>query len=72
MYSNNRNGCHAACARGITALWVALAMGLGLMASPAAAAPFAYVSNYIPGTVSVIDTATNTVEAATLPVGRPG
>jgi YVTN family beta-propeller protein len=45
--------------------------GLGLMASPAAAAPFAYVANYNSGgsgTVSVIDTATNMV-VATVPVG---
>jgi YVTN family beta-propeller protein len=33
-----------------------LAMGLGSMASPAGAAPFAYVVNRGDGTVSVIDT----------------
>ena len=45
-----------------------LAMGLGLMARPAAAAPFAYVTNSYDSTVSVIDTATNAV-VATVPVG---
>jgi DNA-binding beta-propeller fold protein YncE len=33
-------------------------MGLGLMASPAEAAPFAYVTNSYSNTVSVIATAT--------------
>ena len=51
------------------ALFAMLAMGLGLMAWPAEAAPFAYVTNDAANTVSVIDTATNTVVAATLPVG---
>jgi YVTN family beta-propeller protein len=59
MYSNNRNGNRAAPARGFTALCAVLAMGLGLMASPAGAAPFAYVANVASGTISVIDTATN-------------
>ncbi len=45
MFSNNRNGSRAARARGFMALWAMLAMGLGLLASPAAAAPFAYVAN---------------------------
>jgi hypothetical protein len=45
MSSNNSNGSRAAWARGFMALWAALAMGLGLMARPAAAAPFAYVTN---------------------------
>ncbi|MGA7384174.1 MAG: YncE family protein, partial [Methylocella sp.] len=49
------------------ALWVILAMGLGLMARPAEAAPFAYVANVASNSVSVIDTATNTV-VATIPV----
>jgi YVTN family beta-propeller protein len=46
-------------------------MGLGLIASPAAAAPFAYVVNSggIHGNVSVIDTATNPPSVvATIPV----
>jgi YVTN family beta-propeller protein len=68
MSSNNRNGRRAAWARGFMALFAVLAMGLGLMASPAAAAPFAYVTD--DGfTVSVIDTATNTV-VANLGVGN--
>jgi YVTN family beta-propeller protein len=45
-------------------------IGLGLAALPAGAAPFAYVTNNsAAGTVSVIDTATNTV-VATIPVGK--
>ncbi|MGC2222012.1 MAG: hypothetical protein WA624_06425 [Methylocella sp.] len=56
MYSNISNGSRAASAPGFMAPWVMLAMGLGLMASPAAAAPFAYVTNETDGTVSVIDT----------------
>jgi hypothetical protein len=45
MYSDNRNGSRVAWARGFMALFAtALAMGLGLMARPAAAAPFAYVT----------------------------
>ena len=69
MYSNNSNGSRAARARGFMALCAMLAMGLGLMASPAEAAPFAYVTNGDDSTVSVIDTATNTV-VATVPVGN--
>jgi YVTN family beta-propeller protein len=69
MYSNNSNGSRAAPAQGFAALWAVLALGLGALASPAAAAPFAYVTNaFYPGTVSVIDTATNTV-VVTLAVG---
>ena len=45
MYNNNSNGSRAAWARGFMALFAMLAMGLGLMASPAEAAPFAYVAN---------------------------
>ena len=41
-----------------------------MLASPAAAAPFAYVANEGDGTVSVIDTATNTVVGIPIPVGR--
>jgi YVTN family beta-propeller protein len=68
MYSNNSNRSRAALARGFMALWAVLALGLGLMASPAEAAPFAYVpNNGYPGTVSVIDTATNQV-VATVPL----
>ena len=73
MFNNNSNASGPSRARGFAALCAVLAMGLGLMASPAAAAPFAYVANegtYIaaPGNVSVIDTATNMV-VATVPVG---
>ena len=68
MHSNNSNGSRAARARGFVALCAALAMALGMVASPAAAAPFAYVTNAVDGTVSVIDTATNTV-VGTIPVG---
>jgi YVTN family beta-propeller protein len=73
MYSNKSNRSRAAWARGFGALFAMLAMGLGLPPLPAAAAPFAYVANSFsanggPGTVSVIDTATNTV-VATVPVG---
>jgi YVTN family beta-propeller protein len=64
MHSDCGNGSCAASARGFMALFAVLAMGLGLMASPAAAAPFAYVTNADSSTVSVIDTATNTVVAA--------
>jgi len=56
------------------ALLAMLAMGLVLAASPAEAAPFAYVTNSFPiGTVSVIDTATNppsVVATVTLPAGN--
>jgi YVTN family beta-propeller protein len=72
MYSNNRKGSRAACAGGLMALFaVMLVMGLGAMAPPADAAPFAYIVNgggTDGGTVSVIDTATNTV-VATVKVG---
>ncbi|MDQ6701885.1 MAG: hypothetical protein M3Z96_01655 [Pseudomonadota bacterium] len=66
MQGNNSR--RAAWARGFTAFWTMLAIGLGAMASPAEAAPFAYVTNSASGSVSVIDTATNTV-VATVPVG---
>ena len=63
MHSNN------SWARGFMALFaIVLAMGLALAASPAEAAPFAYVANNGSKTVSVIDTATNKV-VATVPVG---
>ncbi len=45
MFSNNSNGSRAASAGGIMVLWAMLAMGLGLLALPAEAAPFAYVAN---------------------------
>src|SRR3989338_8769763 len=49
-----------------------LSIGVGLGSSPAEAQPFAYITNFwdVPGTVSVINTATNTV-SATVTVG-PG
>ena len=43
--TTNSNGSRAASARGFMALFAMLAMGLGLMARPAEAAPFAYVAN---------------------------
>ena len=71
MRSDNSNGSRAAPARGFAALLVMLAMGLGLMARPAEAAPFAYVA--VPGppdAVSVIDTATTPPSlVATVAVG---
>ena len=46
MRSNKGNGSRAASARGFMVLFaIVLAMGLASMASPAAAAPFAYVAN---------------------------
>ena len=68
---------HSSWARGFMALFaIVLAMGLALAACPAEAAPFLYVANSGDGTVSVIDTATNTVVATvasqpTAPSGRP-
>ena len=70
MHNSNSNGSRAASARGFMALFAMLAMGLGLMARPAEAAPFAYVANITDNTVSVIDTATNPPSVvATIPVG---
>ncbi len=69
MFYNNHNGTRAAPARRFMALWAMLAMGLDLMARPAAAAPFAYIVNEGSANVSVIDTATNKV-VATIPVGN--
>ncbi len=68
MSSNNRNETGATRIRDFMALCTMLAMGLGLMATPLAAAPFAYVmykgtSFFATGSVSVIDTATNMVVA---------
>src|ERR1700731_958570 len=68
MRSDDSKGSRAASARGLAALWAMLAMGLALAATPAEAAPFAYVANVFSNTVSVIDTATNTV-GATVAVG---
>jgi hypothetical protein len=51
MYNNNSNRRRAASARGFMALWAGLAMGLGAMASPAEAQPFAYVANNNDNTV---------------------
>jgi YVTN family beta-propeller protein len=48
---------------------IVLAMGLALAACPAEAAPFLYVTNAGDDTVSVIDTATNTVVGSPIPVG---
>ena len=53
------------------ALCAGLATGLGVMASAAEAAPFAYVTNVGSNNVSVIDTATNIV-VATIPVAGVG
>ena len=50
---------------------IMLAMGLALAACPAEAAPFLYVTNTGDNTVSVIDTATNTVVGLPIPVGMP-
>ena len=44
------------------------ALALLMLVSIAGAAPFAYITNYLDNTVSVIDTATNTV-TSTVPVG---
>ena len=64
MHSNN------SWARGFMALFaIVLAMGLALAACPAEAAPFLYVTNEADNTVSVIDTATNTVVGSPIPVG---
>jgi YVTN family beta-propeller protein len=70
MYSNNSNGSCAAARSFMAPFAIMLAVGLALAASRAEAQPFAYVTNSGDNTVSVIDTATNTVEAATLAVGN--
>ena len=70
MRSDNGNASRAACARGFMALFTVLAIGLGMMAKPAEAAPFAYVTNCESNNVSVIDTATTPPSVvATVPVG---
>ncbi len=72
MFDSNIKRNRAAFAGG-NALGFVLAMGLGLPACPAEAAPFAYVTNESSNTVSVIDTATNTVaEALTVGSGPVG
>jgi YVTN family beta-propeller protein len=55
--------------RGIGSVVVLGLLSIALRAMPATAAPFAYVANSDSNTVSVIDTASNTV-VATVPVGR--
>ena len=55
--------------RGFVALLAVLVLVVAGAALPAGAAPFAYVTNASSNTVSVIDTATNTV-VATVPVGN--
>ncbi|HEX3496856.1 MAG TPA: beta-propeller fold lactonase family protein, partial [Methylocella sp.] len=54
-------------ARVFMALLAVLPMGLPLAAE---AAPFAYVVNEVSATVSVIDSATNTVVGTPIPVGK--
>src|ERR1700724_3567583 len=71
MRSDDSKGSRAASARGLAALWAMLAMGLALAATPAEAAPFAYVANEFSSTVSVIDTATNSVVATIPAVNSP-
>jgi YVTN family beta-propeller protein len=61
MYRNNSNGSRAALAWKFMALFAGLAMGLGAMATPAEAQPFAYVANQGSNNVSVIETTGNTV-----------
>jgi YVTN family beta-propeller protein len=58
-------------ARELAVLCAVLALAIGLGARPVAAAPFAYVTNYNSSTVSVIDTATNTVVATIGIEGKP-
>ena len=73
MYNNNSLMNNTNNTRGFVALWVMQAMGLGLMARPAEAEPFACVTNNASNKVSVIDTATNTVGDAGAdqdPMGR--
>jgi len=75
MYSNNSNGSRTVPARGFMGLFAMLAMGLSLMARPAAASPFAYVTKCncdgFDNVVSVIDTATNKVVATVRVGNRP-
>jgi len=66
MRNNHGDSRSALWARGLAAIWAVLTATCG--AELALAAPFAYVANSGSNTVSVVDTATNTV-AATVPVG---
>ena len=66
MQSNESKRDRAFWTRGFIVLGALLAIGFS--ARPAAAAPFAYVTNAGDNTVSVIDTATNTA-TATVGVG---
>jgi YVTN family beta-propeller protein len=66
MQSNHSKRSCALWTRGFIILGAVLV--LTFSARPAAAAPFAYVTNEFSNTVSVIDTANNNV-AATVPVG---
>jgi YVTN family beta-propeller protein len=52
-----RNSKRNSALRGAALLWAVLTLGFGVL--PAAAAPFAYVANFISNNVSVIDTAAN-------------
>jgi YVTN family beta-propeller protein len=65
IYNNSSKGSRVARALGFMALWGALTKVAAVNALPAAAAPFAYVTNG--NGVAVIDTATNMV-MATVPV----
>ena len=65
MRSSNSSRSRAAWVREFIGLWTVLAIGLGLLVRPAAAAPFAYVAN-TSFNISMIDTATNMV-VATIP-----
>jgi len=56
MYNNSCNNNASS-----TRVFAALCAVLAMMTSAAEASPFAYVANYFSNTVSVIDTATNTV-----------
>ena len=67
MYNNSIRSL-AFYTRGFRGLSAMLAMGLGAMASPAEAQPFAYVANVAANNVSVIETTGNTV-MATVAVG---
>src|SRR5580704_4998269 len=73
MLGKNSKRSRGSYAREFAAVWAVLAMALALSARPAAAAPFAYVTNSSSGNVSVIDTATNmVVTTVTVPFGANG
>jgi len=68
MHGNNSKASRAVSMRGFMGIFAIQVMRLGLMDSPAEAAPFAYISNS--NSVSVIDTATHPPSVvATIPVG---